>query len=110
MRCAARRAEGAKAASADCDHQADWAERSIRAEDQSLCSVRDEIHRDSVDAVAEMGRWRAVIKDMSKMATTIRAVNLGSDHAEGSINGCLDGTLDRIIEAGPTGAAFELLL
>jgi len=32
------------------------AERSIRADDQSLCSVRDEIHRDSVDAATEMGR------------------------------------------------------
>jgi len=57
-----------------------------------------------------MGRWRAVVKDVAKMTAAVRAVNLGSDHAEGSINGCLDGTLDRIIEAGPTGAAFELLL
>jgi hypothetical protein len=70
-------------------------------------SVRREIHRNSIDTVAEMGRCRAVIKDVPQMASTIRAVNLGSDHAEGSINGCLDGTLDRIIEAGPAGAAFE---
>src|SRR5271169_4838963 len=66
-----------------------------------------EIHRDSVDAVAKMIRCRAVVKDVPEMASTIRAMNLGSDHAEGSIDGCLDGTLDRIVEAGPTGAAFE---
>ena len=54
--------------------------------------------------------WRAVIKDMSKMASAIRAMNPGSDHAEASINRCLDGTLDRIIKAGPAGPAFELLI
>ena len=42
------------------------------------------------------------------MTPTVRAMNLGSDHTVGSIDGRLDSTLDRIIEAGPTGAAFEL--
>jgi hypothetical protein len=44
------------------------------------------------------------------MAAAIRAMNLGSDHAEASINRGLDGTLDRIGEAGPAGSAFELSL
>src|SRR6516225_1978131 len=79
----------------------------ITAEDQSLCLVRGKIHRDPVDAVAQMSRWRAVIKDMSKMASAIRAMNLGSDHGEASINGCLDGTLDRIVKAGPAGPRFR---
>jgi hypothetical protein len=70
-------------------------------------SVRREIHRDSVDAVAEMGRCRAVVKDVPKMASTIGAMNLGSDHAEGSINGGLNGILNRIVKAGPAGSAFE---
>ena len=70
-------------------------------------SIGREIHRNSVDAVAEIGRCRAVVKDVPEMTSTIRAMNFGSDHAKGSINGCLDGTLDRIIEAGPAGAAFE---
>jgi len=55
-----------------------------------------------------MGRRRAVIKDVSKVAAAVRAMNLGSDHAEGSVDGCLDSTLDRIIEAGPAAPAFEL--
>jgi hypothetical protein len=55
-----------------------------------------------------MGRRRAVIKEVSNVAAAIRAVNLGPDHAEGSVDGCLDSTFDRIIEAGPAGCAFEL--
>jgi hypothetical protein len=50
------------------------------------CSVRDEIHRDPVNAVAQMARWRAIVKDVPKMAAAVRAMNLGSDHAEGSIS------------------------
>jgi len=61
-----------------------------------------------IRSVSEVGRWRAVVKDVSKMAPAICAMNLGSDHAVGSINGCLDSTLDRSIEAGPAGPAFEL--
>ena len=57
-----------------------------------------------------MGWWRAVVKDMSEMTSAVRAVNLGSHHAVGSINGCLDSTLDRIIKAGPAGPAVELPL
>jgi hypothetical protein len=81
--------------------------RGQREEIDIPLSVRREIHRNSVDAVAQMG-WRGpVVKDVPEMASTIRAMNLGSDHAEGSINGCLDGTHDWIVEAGPTRAAFE---
>jgi hypothetical protein len=42
------------------------------------------------------------------MASAIRAMNLDSDYAKGSINGCFDSPFDRIIEAGPAGPAFEL--
>ena len=83
------------------------ARRSQREEIDIPVSVRREIHRNSVDAVAETCRCWAVVKDVPKMTSTIRAMNFGSDHAEGSINGCLDGTVDRIIEAGPAGPAFE---
>jgi hypothetical protein len=41
------------------------------------------------------------------MAAAVRAMNLGSDHTKGPVNGCLDSPLDRIIEAGPAGSAFE---
>ena len=57
-----------------------------------------------------MAGWQAIVKDVPKMAAAVRAMNLGSDHAKGSINGCLHSTLDRIIEAGPACAAFKLFL
>jgi hypothetical protein len=66
------------------------------------CSVRHKTHRNSIDAVAQMGRWRAIIKDVAKMASAIRAVNLGSHHTEGSINQGLDGILDRIVPVCPS--------
>ena len=71
-------------------------------------SVRDEIQRYPINAVAQMARWRAIVKDVPKMAAAVRAMNLGSDHAKGSISGGLNSPLDRIIEAGPAGSAFEL--
>ena len=55
-----------------------------------------------------MSRCGAVVEYMSKMTSAVRAMDLGSNHAEAAINGSLYGTLDRISEAGPTGPAFEL--
>jgi hypothetical protein len=49
-------------------------------------SVRDEIHRDPVNAVAQMARWWTIVKDVPKMAAAVHAMNLGSDHAEGPIH------------------------
>ena len=43
-----------------------------------------------------MGRWRTVVKDVSKMTSAVRTMNLGSDHADG----CLDGTLDGSVKLG----------
>ena len=43
----------------------------------SLVAVRLEIHRDAVDAIALMGRRRAVVEDMSQMAAAGRAMDLG---------------------------------
>ena len=53
------------------------------------------------------GKAYAVTRS-DEVAAAVRAMNLGSDHAEGSVDGCLDSTLDRIIEAGPASPAFEL--
>ena len=33
-----------------------------------------------------MGRRRAVVKDMTKMAAAVRAMNFGAHHVEGSID------------------------
>ena len=51
-----------------------------------------------------MGRWRTVVKDVSKMTSAVRTMNLGSDHADG----CLDGTLDGSVKLGQPVPLFEL--
>jgi hypothetical protein len=42
--------------------------------------IRFEFQGRRVDAVAETIRTRAIIKDMTKMATAIRAFDFGPDH------------------------------
>lgn len=71
-------------------------------------SVGLKVHRDAVDAIAAMGRRRTVIKHVSQMAAAVGTMNLGSDHSVAAIRGRFDRTLDRIIEARPSRAAFEL--
>ena len=68
------------------------------------------MHCYSVDAITEMGRRGAVVKNVPEMTPTICAMDFRSDHTIGSISRCLDRTLDWIVEARPPGAALELLV
>src|SRR4029077_2082388 len=70
--------------------------------------VRREVHCHAVDAVALMGGRRTVIEDVPKMAATCRTVHLGPYHAEAFVDRYLDAAGDRLVEARPAGAAFEL--
>src|SRR5690606_34530891 len=68
-----------------------------------------EVERDAVDAVAQAGgRW-AVVEDVTEMAATGGAKHLGADHAVAAVGPFLDRAGDRLVEAGPAGAALELL-
>jgi hypothetical protein len=75
----------------------------------AAASVRHEIHRYSVDAITEMSRRRAVVKNVPEMAPTICAMDFSPDHTVASINRCLDRILDWIVEARPSSATLELL-
>src|ERR1700733_2952176 len=55
-----------------------------------------------------MGGRRAVVEHVSQMAATVGAMHFGPDHAMAAVDGCLDRALDRVVEARPAGAAFEL--
>src|ERR1700722_5831392 len=57
-----------------------------------------------------MRRRRAVIKDVSEMATAIGAMDFGSDHAVALIDSRFGRPGDRIVEARPAGAALEFPL
>src|SRR5467141_5203489 len=66
-----------------------------------------ECESDAVDAIAQAGRFGAVIEDVTQMAAAAAAVNGGSHHAEARVPGCPDGSLDRRPEAWPAGSTVE---
>src|SRR5512141_645596 len=66
--------------------------------------------RKTVHAVAQAGRLRPIVEDVAEMAAAAAAVDLGPQHAEGTVLGLADGVFQRLIEARPAGAAFEFRL
>src|SRR5260370_3987528 len=73
-------------------------------------SLRLEIHRDAVDAVAQVRRRRAVVEYVAEMAAAAAAIYLGAHHAVAAIDRGLDRARLRIVEARPAGAAVEFSL
>src|SRR5712672_1086793 len=61
----------------------------------------------AVHAIAQAGRFGAVIEDVTQMAATAAAVNCGSHHAEARVPDRPDSPLDRRPEAWPAGSAVE---
>src|SRR5687767_16034021 len=77
---------------------------------RELSSLRREIHRHAVDAIALVRRRRAVGKHVAEMAAAAAAMHFGPLHAVGAVDRFLHGARLRIVEARPPGAALELLL
>jgi len=46
---------------------------------------------------------------MAEMAAATAAMDLGAQHAERAVLGLAHGVVERLVEARPTGAAFELV-
>src|SRR5260221_9236240 len=74
------------------------------------CRRRTEYQRKAVNAVAQTGRLRPVVEDVTEMAAAAPAVNFGAQHPEGAVFGLADGVVERLIETRPAGAALELRL
>ena len=74
----------------------------------SLC--RDKLQCDAVDAVAQAGRLGAIFEDMALMPLAACAMDFGPGKNH-SVIGCgFDHFgVDRLPEAGPAGAAVELV-
>src|SRR5262249_18774757 len=68
-----------------------------------------EVERDAVDAIAHVGRRRAVVEHVPEMTAATAAMNLGAHHAVGTVLRGPNRTRDRIVEARPTGSALEFL-
>src|SRR5467141_3930137 len=69
-----------------------------------------EDQRKAVHAVAQAGRLRPIVKDMTEMAAAAAAVNFGPQHPKGAVFGLADGIVERLIKTRPAGAALEFRL
>ena len=72
-----------------------------------LGCARLEDEHDAVHAVAQAGRWRAILKDVAKMTAATAAVYGCPHHPEGPVLGCADRLIQRGPEAGPSGTAVK---
>src|SRR5207237_1644978 len=60
-----------------------------------------------VDAIAQAGRLRSVVEDVTHMSTAAAAVDFRARHPERRIPGFANGVVERLVEAWPAGAALE---
>src|SRR5512139_1324977 len=75
-----------------------------------LRSGRLEFQRGTIDAIAQVRRWRPVIENMAEMAAATAAMHLVANHAMAAVGVSFDSAGDRIIEARPARPAFEFHL
>jgi hypothetical protein len=66
------------------------------------------IERDAVHAIALPGWRRAVVEDMAEMTAAAAAVDLGAGHEKAAVGLGFDRTIERRLEAWPSGSAVEL--
>src|SRR5271154_6479501 len=66
--------------------------------------------REAVHAIAQAGRLRPVVEDVTEMSATTTAVNFGPQHPERPVFGLAHGVIERLVETRPAGAAFEFRL
>src|SRR6185437_3352161 len=72
-----------------------------------LHSSRFEFKRNTVNAVAQMRRWRPIIEYVAEMASATAAMDLVANHAVTVIGIAFDRSGQRIVEAWPAGPALE---
>src|SRR6476620_4799828 len=72
-----------------------------------LCSSRLEFERNTVDAVAQMRRRRAIVEDVAEMTAAPAAVHLVAHHAVATVCVVFDRAGQRIVETGPAGPALK---
>src|SRR6516165_10587802 len=69
---------------------------------------RMEHQRVAIHAIPQAGRLRAVVEDMAEMAAAAAAMHFRTPYAVGAVFRRADGVFERLVEARPTGPAFEL--
>src|ERR1700688_1300449 len=66
-----------------------------------------ELQRDAVDAVAQSGRRRAVVEDVTEMAVAPVAVDFVALHSDARVARLRDRIFQRRVETRPAGTAVE---
>ena len=69
--------------------------------------MRQEIHRESVHAIAQTRRSRSVVEHMAEVAAAPAAVNLRACHVKRTVGVRGDGVIERRVKARPAGVAVE---
>src|ERR1700730_18120947 len=69
-----------------------------------------EYQRKAVHAVAQAGRLRPIVENVTEMAAAAAAVDFGPQHPKGAVFGLADGVVERLIKTRPAGAALEFRL
>src|ERR1700761_8582934 len=69
-----------------------------------------EVQSAAIRAIAQARRSGAVVEDVAQMAAALGAAEFGAHHAMAGVRGGLHRAGLGIPEAGPTGAAFKLVL
>src|SRR5229473_4501410 len=66
-----------------------------------------EYQRKAIHAVAQAGRLRPIVEDVTEMAAAAAAVNFGPQYPESPVFGLADGVLQRLVKTRPAGTALE---
>jgi len=73
----------------------------------TVFSRRSKVHRNAVNAIAQMCGRGAVVEDVAKVTPAAAAVHLGANHPVAPVLGGFDRTLHRIVEARPASPTLE---
>src|ERR1700730_5476844 len=68
---------------------------------------RMEYQGKAIHAVAQAGRLRPIVEDVTEMAAATAAVNFGPQDPESPVFGLADGVLQWLVKTRPAGAALE---
>src|SRR6202043_1978031 len=67
---------------------------------------RMKLQGEAVHAVAQAGRLRPIVENVTEVTTAAAAMNFGPQHPEGAVFGLADGIFKRLPKTRPAGAAL----
>ena len=68
------------------------------------------LQRKAVHAIAQAGRLRPIVEDVTEMTAAAAAVNFGPQHPKSTVFGLADRVFERLVKARPAGAAATAVI